>query len=75
MQSDDFIKWIKDIERRLQTLESSTGIKNITIPNEGTFIFPKYASDPASGTQGQVYFNTATNKLKVYDGSSWINLH
>jgi hypothetical protein len=29
------------------------------------------ASDPASPTAGQVYFNTADGRLKVYDGSAW----
>lgn len=29
------------------------------------------ASDPASPTAGQVYFNTGDGRLKVYDGSAW----
>ena len=29
------------------------------------------ASDPASPVAGQIYFNSATNDLKFYDGSTW----
>jgi hypothetical protein len=32
------------------------------------------SSDPISGTSGEVYYNTATNSLKVYTGSSWSNV-
>lgn len=29
------------------------------------------SSDPASPVQGQIYYNTTSDVLKVYDGSSW----
>lgn len=33
-------------------------------------------SDPAGGTPvaGQMYFNTSTNKIRVFDGSAWGDL-
>jgi len=32
-------------------------------------------SDPASSVvAGQMYFNTTTNKIRVYDGSAWGDL-
>ena len=32
-------------------------------------------SDPASSVvTGQMYFNTSTNKIRVYDGSAWGDL-
>ena len=43
-----------------------------------------YASPPYTSTErdalssvagGSIIFNTTTNKLQVYDGSSWIDLH
>ena len=33
--------------------------------------FPVGTSDPGSPTVGDAYFNTSTQKLKVYDGSAW----
>lgn len=35
---------------------------------------PSLASDPASGVAGAIYFNTNTNSLKYYDGSSWTEI-
>ena len=32
---------------------------------------PALASDPASGTAGAIYFNTSSNVLKFYNGTSW----
>ena len=32
------------------------------------------ATDPASPVQGQVYYNTASDAIKVYDGAAWITL-
>ena len=31
----------------------------------------RFASDPAVASEGEIYFNTASNKLKVYNGSGW----
>lgn len=32
---------------------------------------PALASDPASGTAGAIYYNTASNVLKFYNGTAW----
>lgn len=32
---------------------------------------PALASDPASGTAGAIYFNTSSNVLKFYNGTTW----
>jgi hypothetical protein len=32
------------------------------------------SSDPSSPVSGQAYFNTTTNRLRVYSGSSWIEM-
>jgi len=31
-------------------------------------------SDPASGNEGQLYFNTATDVVKVYANGSWVEV-
>jgi hypothetical protein len=37
--------------------------------------FPSAASDPTGATNGEVYYNTATNKLRVYANATWVDLH
>ena len=32
---------------------------------------PRLSSDPASAENGAIYYNTSTNSLKYYNGSSW----
>lgn len=32
------------------------------------------ATDPASPVQGQIYYNTASDAIKVYDGAAWVTL-
>ncbi len=32
------------------------------------------SSDPASPVQGQIYYNTTNDVIKVYDGSAWVTL-
>jgi hypothetical protein len=33
--------------------------------------FKIMASDPAAGVVGECYWNTTSNALRVYDGTSW----
>lgn len=33
--------------------------------------FVNLASDPESGSAGQLYFNTASNEFRYHDGESW----
>lgn len=34
-------------------------------------VLENLGSDPASGADGQVYYNTSSNKIRYYDGSTW----
>ena len=34
-------------------------------------VFQNLAEAPSSPAAGQMYFNTTTNKFRVYNGSSW----
>ena len=47
------------------TLENSAQLKSARIDNR--------TSDP-TGSDGRIYFNTSTNKLRLYDGSAWVDL-
>lgn len=43
------------------------------VSSEKGVLFPRSASDPI-GVQGMLYYNTNTNKVKGYNGSTWINM-
>lgn len=35
---------------------------------------PRYSADPVSNKVGSIYFNTTSNKVKVYKGTKWVIL-
>lgn len=39
----------------------------------GPIQVPRLSSDPASGVNGEIYYNTSTDKFKVFENGSWIN--
>lgn len=45
------------------------------IKDTGQVRFVPLAADPAGAEAGDVYYNSGDNKLKVYNGSSWVDLH
>lgn len=63
MYNDNFLEIVKDILRRLRVLEQNQ-----------KFIMPARASDPTDGTLGETYFNTSSNVVRIYNGSSWQNV-
>ena len=60
---------------------AGTGGNNITwntrmlIKSGGQVRFVPLAADPGSAESGDVYYNSGTNKLRVYNGTSWVDLH
>ena len=36
---------------------------------------PTATADPSGATGGELYFNTSTSKLRLYDGSAWVSLN
>jgi hypothetical protein len=50
--------------------------ERMQIKSTGSVRFVPLAADPASGNEaGDVYYNSSTNKLRVYNGTSWVDLH
>lgn len=47
------------------------GNSSSTVKPGGNLILSSSATDPASAAPGMIYFNTATNKLKFYNGTAW----
>lgn len=54
---------------------STGGTERMRIKSTGQLRFVPLAADPSGAEAGDVYYNSGTNKLKVYDGSSWVDLN
>lgn len=72
--TENILDIIRNIKKRLRTLEQNQALRRITIPTGGKFVLPVETSAPSSPTTGQMYFDSSLSKARVYDGSSWQNL-
>lgn len=52
-----------------------TASERFQIKSTGQVRFIPLAADPAGAEAGDVYYNSGSNKLKVYNGTSWVDLH
>ncbi len=64
---------LKEIENRLRIIEQNQRVTSTTYPSDTNLIIPVYASDPVSGTGGQIYYNSVTGVFRKYDdvAGSW----
>jgi hypothetical protein len=60
-------------DHRLELRTNNT--TRVDVKTTGQVRFIPLSSDPAGAETGDVYYNSATNKLKVYNGTSWVDLH
>lgn len=62
-----FMAVVKDMQRQIQELKANQ-LSRLVMPN--------LSADPTSPTpvNGQVYYNTSTNKFRGYEGGTWKNL-
>jgi hypothetical protein len=52
------------------------GTERVRVKPTGSVRFVPLAADPSTGNEaGDVYYNSTSNKLRVYNGTSWIDLH
>ncbi len=49
-------------------------VKNNQVKNIGRLRMQNLTADPATPTQGDVYYNSTAKKLKVHDGTSFVNI-
>jgi hypothetical protein len=50
-------------------------VERIRVKSTGQMRFVPLAADPAGAENGDVYYNSTTNKLRVYAGGAWVDLH
>ena len=49
--------------------------EKLRLKPEGQLRFVPLAADPSGAEAGDVYYNSGTNKLRLYDGSTWVDLN
>ena len=49
--------------------------ERVRIKSTGQVRFVPLAADPSGAEAGDVYYNSGTNKLRLYDGSTWVDLN
>lgn len=54
------------------TTPNDNALLDVTSTTKGVLL-PQAATDP-TGVAGMIYFNTTSNTVKLYNGTSWINL-
>jgi len=58
------------------TISTAGGAERVRVKATGAVRFVPLSADPSTGNEaGDVYYNSTTNKLKVYNGTSWVDLH
>ena len=59
----------------INTVLSAAVNERVRVKSTGQVRFVPLAADPAGAEAGDVYYNSGTNKLRLYDGSSWVDLN
>lgn len=54
-----------------KSVELNTGETSFKLKNGGGIVIPFYATDPPTAAQGELYFNSTTEQLRIYTGSAW----
>jgi len=54
---------------------STGGTERARVKSTGQVRFVPLSADPAGAESGDVYYNSTSNKLKVYNGTAWVDLH
>jgi hypothetical protein len=65
-----FDKIIKQMQDDIAILKKGSDIRNLTFPVDGKLVLPNMAADPEA-VNGKIYYNTATNKVKVCENGVW----
>jgi hypothetical protein len=55
--------------------QTNGGTERMRVKTNGQVRFIPLAADPAGAEDGDVYYNSTTNKLRVRAGGAWVDLH
>jgi hypothetical protein len=66
----DILQFIKDLFTRIDRLEKSNQVKNLTIPAGGKLVVDTESADPPV-EDGRIYYNSSTTKLRKCTNGAW----
>ena len=66
--------WGSPVTITTGTAGGTSGTERIRVKSGGQMRFVPLAADPAGAEAGDVYYNSSSNKLKCYNGSTWNDL-
>lgn len=61
----DFRELLSDFRKRLEAIEKKIDIKRMIFPSDGVLRVPVVTADPASPTNGDIWYNSTSNELKT----------
>ncbi len=67
---DDITQILKDLEKRIGSLERANQVKEVKIPSGGKIVVNSESADPPA-ENGKIYYNTTTHKFKVCENGVW----
>jgi hypothetical protein len=56
-------------------VSQNAAAERMRVKTNGQVRFVPLAADPSGAEAGDVYYNSGTSKLRVYNGSIWVDLH
>lgn len=62
---EELAEIIKGLEKRIELLEKTRVINTLIFTDEGTLVVPVVTDDPADPTNGQIWYNSTSNELKI----------
>lgn len=74
-QSNAALPRFAHLNRVIDKVTEVVDIVNTTLPANGTIQFPVLAADPVTDLQdGQAYYNSTTDVVRLRSNGAWINL-
>ena len=74
LPEDDTVAILKDLQKRVKTLEQGNTITSLKLGAAGVLIVPVKTADPGTATNGEIFYNSTTNKFRVYENGAWANM-
>ena len=63
---EELEKQLIDLKKKIENLQKILILRQIVLPSDGKIVVPVVTSDPASPTNGQIWYNSTSGTFKCY---------